>query len=169
MSEEILYFAYGSNMSQPRLGARTPSARVRCVATLPGYELRFHKLSREDGSGKCDIVFTGDPGHTVFGVVYSLHLDELPALDAAEGVGLGYEREPRTVYSLSGEALETHVYIATLTRSELRPMDWYKEHVLRGAHSHQLPEDYIAMIEAVQAHPDPDRERRSLELSVYGS
>lgn len=169
MSEEILYFAYGSNMSQPRLGARTPSARVRSVASLPGHELRFHKLSREDGSGKCDIVFTGDPDHTVFGVVYSLHHGELPALDAVEGIGLGYEREQRTVYTLSGQALQTHVYIATLTRSELRPLDWYKEHVLRGAHSHQLPEDYIAMIESVPAHPDPDGERRSLELSVYES
>lgn len=49
----ILYFAYGSNMSSARLRARVPSCRPIGIAFLPGHELRFHKRSK-DGSGKCD-------------------------------------------------------------------------------------------------------------------
>ncbi len=169
MSEQILYFAYGSNMSVPRLGARTPTARVRCVARLPGHTLCFHKFSRQDGSGKCDVSFTGQPEDTVFGVVYSLDVSELPILDRVEGTGLGYEREQRTVYSLAGEPLQPYIYIATLTRPDLKPLDWYKEHVLRGALSHELPADYVAMIEAVQAGQDPDEQRRRQELAIYES
>jgi gamma-glutamylcyclotransferase len=47
------------------------------------------------------------------------------------------------------------------------PLDWYKEHVLRGARALQLPGAYIATIEAVAADVDVDHVRRARELSIY--
>jgi gamma-glutamylcyclotransferase len=51
------YFAYGSNMCSGRLRARVTCDFVT-TAKLAGYQLRFHKLSR-DGSSKCDAFRTG--------------------------------------------------------------------------------------------------------------
>ena len=53
---QIVYFAYGSNMSQRRLQARVPSATFLGIGILLGHALAFHKISKKDGSGKCDIV-----------------------------------------------------------------------------------------------------------------
>ncbi len=53
-SSEFTYFAYGSNMSVRRLVARLPSASVVTTGFVTGYKLVFDKLSKKDGSGKCD-------------------------------------------------------------------------------------------------------------------
>ena len=58
-------------------------------------------------------------------------------------------------------------YIATICDPSLRPLDWYKEHVLRGARAIGLPSAYVASIEAVVAEVDPDKARRARELSIY--
>lgn len=41
---KINYFAYGSNMSEPRLKARVSSATKVGMATLKEYQLRFNKI-----------------------------------------------------------------------------------------------------------------------------
>lgn len=167
MDSLILYFAYGSNMAPQRLQARTPSARVVGTAMLRGRRLSFHKLSREDGSGKCDVPLTGNPDDIVHGVLYTLHEEELSSLDNYEGVGFGYEREALEVTRSDGETVLAETYVATLIRSGLLPYCWYREHVLRGARYHKLPAAYVSFIESVIYLDDPDRTRRTLELSIY--
>lgn len=54
----LYYFAYGSNMLAARLTARRLG-----IATLPAWQLRFHKVG-SDGSGKGDIVPAADGGVT---------------------------------------------------------------------------------------------------------
>jgi len=39
----MLYFSYGSNMSERRLKDRVPSAKKICKAFLRKHDLRFHK------------------------------------------------------------------------------------------------------------------------------
>jgi hypothetical protein len=100
--------------------------------------------------------------------LYSVQSKQLSELDSAEGRGYGYERQTVSVVSASGESFNAETYIATRFDPRLRPWDWYKEHVLRGARAIGLPSGYIASLEAVVADVDPDEGRRASELSIYG-
>lgn len=162
---EIIYFAYGSNMCSRRLQARVPSARVRTKACLSGYQLRFHKHSLVDGSAKCDAFKTGETEDIVWGVLFSFDAAERPRLDKVEGVG--YEIRQVQVRTADGQTIEALTYLATLINPELKPFQWYKRHVLEGAKEHALPADYIAAIEAVTAMADTDTERCARELGIY--
>ena len=146
------YFGYGSNMSTERLRARAPSASARGRGRLLHHALRWHKRG-SDGSGKCDIVPTDAPS-VVWGVLFDVACADKPALDAAEGLGHGYfEKEVRVVTD-DGEctALTYHANPERID-SALRPMAWYKDHVVRGAREHGLPADYINALDRVATSP----------------
>ncbi len=168
MSDRTLYFAYGSNMAAERLRGRVSSAELISVAALPDHALRFHKPSKKDGSGKCDAAFTGKSEDQVLGALYSIQTIQLPELDRFEGRGYGYDRKTVQVLTSAGGYFNAETYIATTFDSNRRPLDWYKEHVLRGARAICLPSGYIASIEAVVADIDTDEKRRASELSIYG-
>jgi hypothetical protein len=161
------YFAYGSNMSQPRLAARVPSARAIGVYELRRHTLRFHKIGR-DGSAKCDAFFTGGEGDRVQGVVYVLHRAEIAVLDEAEDLGRGYEKRPVRLWSASAGRIDAFAYFALQIDTALRPFTWYKQHVLAGARSAGLHPDYVRGIERVPETRDADPDRESRELSPYG-
>lgn len=168
MPDTLLYFAYGSNMSTPRLTARLPSTRVVGVAGLAAHRLMFHKYGG-DGTAKCDAFYTGDADDAVLGVVFRIAAREKPALDAVEGLGNGYEIRRVEVAARSGETLQAFTYCATRIDDALKPLDWYKEHVLFGAREHGLPDAYIRRIENVAAMPDPDVRRSTAERLIYPS
>lgn len=163
----MLYFAYGSNLSTPRLRARTASARALGVAVLAGYRLEFHKAGR-DGSAKCDAFWTGHPANRVIGVVFDIEDAEKPELDRAEGLGRGYDQKRVAVTTVAGDSLTVLTYCATRIDVSLRPFHWYKEHVLRGAREYGLPGDYIKWISAIESIADPDPARHERELALYG-
>lgn len=169
MNGRTLYFAYGSNMVVERLRARVASARLVGSAVLAGHALRFHKPGSNDGSAKCDAAHTGNAADSVLGALYSIATIDMALLDQFEGRGNGYERKTIVVVCARGEAVDAQTYVATRIEPGLRPLDWYKEHVLRGARALALPGAYIAMIEAVAADVDADAERRARELGIYGS
>lgn len=161
---EVLYFAYGSNMSSRRLQARVPSARVIMRARLIGHQLRFHKHSRVDNSAKCDAFYTGNSSDEVWGVLFRFNAEERPQLDEAEGEG--YQLDKVCLAAEEGE-VEAVTYLATLMKAELKPYDWYLRHVLEGAREHALPSDYIAVIESVSTIADADQRRCQKELAIY--
>lgn len=165
MDDRIFYFAYGSNMAIERIRSRISSANLMCVAVLDRHRLKFHKPSK-DGSGKCDAAYTGNPKDKIFGALYSIQSNQLQELDRYEGHG--YERKTVTVHMESNKTLLAETYIATQTNPHLRPLDWYKEHVIRGAIAIALPSDYIDEIQAIAADVDLDEERRTRELAIYG-
>ena len=167
MSVRTLCFAYGSNMAVERLHSRVGTVELVCVATLAAHALRFHKPGSRDGSGKCDAAPTGNPDDRVYGAVYSIRSEQMPALDRIEGAGSGYERRTMTVVAMSGASYRVETYLATLIDPRLRPFDWYKEHVLRGARALGLPAGYVAAIEAVEVVVDTDDARRTRELAIY--
>lgn len=158
-------FAYGSNMSTARMRARAPSARVVAVAALPAHRLRFHKVGM-DGSAKCDAQYTGERGDQVFGVVYALAGIDKARLDAAEGLGDGYDEKQVEVHTDRGR-MAASMYFATRVDGRLRPFSWYRRHVLTGAREHDLPADYVERIEAAEAVEDADTERSRRELGVH--
>jgi hypothetical protein len=161
------YFSYGSNMSIRRLRVRVPSASRLGVGVLRRHELKFHKVSTNDGSAKCDALATGNPDHLIHGVVYHIPEDEKPHLDLAEGLGFGYEQKDILIEMQDGAAVPAFCYCATAIDPELKPFDWYKEHVLKGARENNLPEAYVLAIESVESVWDSDSVRHERELSIY--
>lgn len=162
------YFAYGSNMFTQRLRLRCPSSCRKATGKLPRHALRWHKRSL-DGSGKCDAYFTGDPGDVVWGVVFEIRSDEKPCLDSAEGLGRSYVQKDVDVLTSDGQvAAFTYVATPASINSGARPYTWYRDLVLAGAREHGLPGEYVSLIEAQAASPDPDRLRESRERSVEG-
>lgn len=160
------YFAYGSNMSIRRITARVPSACVIDTGRLHGHRLGFRKVGR-DGSAKCDVEHTQQQHHVVIGVVFKLHLSDIPVLDRFEGLGNGYEQKYVNVHTSQGTTLDAFTYYATDIDHSLSPYHWYKEHVLAGAREHRLPDDYIRMIENISAVHDPDHDRHEQEVAIY--
>jgi len=163
----ILYFAYGSNLWQPRISCRVGAVRAVGVAQLDGHALAWHKRSK-DGSGKCDIV--EDASSVVLGVIYELSDQKMTLLDEAEGVDNGYRRITVAV-RVHGASMSATTYRADRGHVDpgAVPYDWYKDHVLLGAREHGLPNHYVKRIEAVHAIPDPDAERADRERSIHAA
>lgn len=160
----FLNFAYGSNMLTRRLQERVPSARWVAVAILAGHELRWHKVGK-DQSGKCDVVQVAAPQAKVIGVVHEILVSEKPTLDAAEGLGHGYD-EKRVVLETAGGAMQAQTYFATHIDPSRVPYSWYKALVVAGARQHGLPETYIATLEATIASADADAARAAKHFAI---
>ena len=94
--QHFLYFSYGSNMSSRRLKNRVESARVISSGILEKHKLVFHKKSK-DGSGKCDAYYTNEPKDKIYGVIYSIHENEVDKLDRVEGCGRGHYEKKEVV------------------------------------------------------------------------
>lgn len=154
---ELLYFAYGSNMLRQRLDARCPHIRPAGIATLADYQLTFDLYSPLDDSGKGAI--EAAPGQVVHGVLWSLPLAELPALDRAESCGQAYDRVQRQVTHADGRALDVTTYLPLRMRAGLRPWDWYLQLVVAGAEQQRLPADYVAAIRQISVKIDPQQDR----------
>lgn len=162
--DSFVYFAYGSNMLTRRLRERTPSARVIGAATLAGFELRWHKVSK-DGSAKCDIVRSVAAGACVHGVLFEIALHDKPALDLAEGIGMGYREERVQVDGTHG-AVEAWTYRATNIDPLALPYTWYKAIVVAGAREHGLPAGYVDALDAVRTKVDPRPERTAQNMQM---
>jgi cation transport regulator ChaC len=156
--ETFLYFAYGSNMLTRRLVARTPSAEAVGTAHVEGYRLTFDKAST-DGSGKCDIEATGNATDRVWGVLFRIATDEAGDLDAAEGLGHGYQKHEIDAVAAS-TTTRAIAYVATAKDPTRTPYQWYKALVIAGAEEHALPQDYVAALRDIPSQPDPDATRR---------
>ena len=154
-------------MSIRRLRARVPSAVKVDIGSVEKHELKFHKVSKIDGSAKCNIMETGDPLHVVYGVVFHIAYREKAELDRIEGTGFGYDQKYVDVMLTDGSVVQAFTYHATDIAPGLKPLDWYKQHVLIGARENRLPEKYISLIEAIEAIEDKDMERRERELVIY--
>ena len=155
----MLYFAFGSNMFAKRLQLRVPSASTVSIAVLQDYDLRFHKRSNIDGSGKCSVM--KQFGRNVHGVLFDIDPDEKKLLDQVEGAGAGYH-VVRIRITASGEPMHAFCYMASKSHIDdsLKPFRWYKRLVIAGAEQHGLPQEYIARLRRVPAKKDPDKKRR---------
>ncbi len=139
-----LYFAYGSNMSTLRLRARVEAARPLGRAHWPGMELAFDKIGA-DGSGKANL--TTRPGGRAWGVVFEIHANDWDALDRYEP---GYLRLGCDVILDSGDRLDAQAYLAVPPTRATPPHDWYREHLIRGAVEHGLPDDALELIDTLE-------------------
>jgi cation transport regulator ChaC len=159
----LKYFAYGSNMCSGRLRDRVSCTFV-AVAKLVGYQLHFHKVSK-DGSSKCDAFHTGSESDIVWGVLFDIPAAEKTELDRYEGRGKGYDDTQVVVERADGAQMQAYTYVAaTDSIKELPPYTWYKAFVEAGAQEHRLPQEYVThAIRAVDAVQDSDRGRHERE------
>lgn len=151
------HFAYGSNLSSPRLRARCPSAKPLAVGFVRGRQLRFHKVGR-DGTAKADAYWTGCPDDVVWGVIYRCRLDDRAELDRCESLGVGYEESVVEV-QVGDNVWTTFLYQAMAHRidTSMGPADWYLAHVVAGAKEHGFPEPYRQMIDSAASHGESSR------------
>jgi hypothetical protein len=164
---KMKYFAYGSNLSIERLRGRVPSAKKLSTGCLRGHSLRFHKESI-DGSGKCDAYQTNDDSDEIWGVVFNISDDEKELLDRAEGLGHGYELKTVSI-SCQTQEIEAVTYYATRINPGLKPYNWYKNFVVSGAKKNNLPNDYVELLERIEATDDPDAQRRAKNKAILKS
>lgn len=141
-------FCYGSNMNTERITERCSSSRFISRAKVKGYKLTFNKRSK-DKSGKANLVHTGDKS-LVWGVIFDISEDQKPILDAAEGLGKGYDEYKLRVINDLEQEIECVCYIATDLKyldDNLKPYDWYRDFCLLGAKEHNLPKEWILTLE----------------------
>ncbi|MDA2919255.1 gamma-glutamylcyclotransferase [Desulfobacterota bacterium AH_259_B03_O07] len=110
---------------------RIPSAVSKGIGTLRNHTLAFHKVSKKDGSGKCDIV--ASDADNVIGVLFRIDASEKPVLDRFEGLGSGYDEKEVEIITSDGRRLAAITYYATDTDSSLKPYTWYVRHIVEGA------------------------------------
>ncbi len=162
---KLNYFAYGSNMSSKRLKARVPSAKAIGKGVLQEHRLAFHKISKKDGSAKCDVIKS--ESDDVIGVLFEIDRAEKPTLDKAEGLKYGYDEKTIEIKLETGATVSAVTYFATNMDASLKPYTWYVRHVLEGAREAQLPDDYIKSIMETPATEDADKKREADELAIY--
>ncbi len=137
------------------------------IAWLGGYELKFHKRSR-DGSAKCNALPSSRGRAEVIGVLFRIRAEEKSALDRAEGLRHGYHQEDGIEVLTEQGTVPCCMYLAddNAIDNTLKPYDWYKAYVVAGAKEHGLPPGYRARLEAVGAIPDPDGDRAARERAI---
>ncbi|KFE36587.1 gamma-glutamylcyclotransferase family protein [Thioclava atlantica] len=148
------YLAYGSNLLTARLAARCPSARAFGAGFVPGHALDFSKHGR-DGSGKATL--TQGAG-AVPGVLFEIAPQDIPALDAAEGAGLHYEK----IELVLACGTRAFTYRALMRRDGLAPFEWYLALIRAGRREHGLSLDDLSGISAL---PDPEPERPAFAIA----
>lgn len=154
-------------MSILRFSSRINQFKKIDIACLTKHKLMFHKISKKDGSGKCDIYETNDQNDKVYGVLYRIDKRYELALDRFEGFKYGYDKKIIDVINSAGDQLKAMTYFATNIDNSLKPYNWYKYHVLYGAIENHLPYEYISNIEYVDSIIDKDSKRVFKELSIY--
>jgi cation transport regulator ChaC len=150
-TEEIWYFAYGSNMHDRafriRRGIRALEYRT---VRVEGFRLRFNLAGRPIGKSAPANLFR-DPAAEVWGVLYRITRRDLLHLDATEGVpGRGYRHIEIEAQEADGRLLRAVAYMAPGNEIDGKPSLRYITLLRDGARAHGLPEHYLRYLEAVE-------------------
>ena len=89
----------------------------------------------------------------------------MESLHRTEARARGYRITEINVQTEQG-VLAAVVCVAHEKRAGLQPLDWYLQHVLRGAREARLPAHYIGEIAWMVAQGDSDSQRAMKRLSI---
>ncbi|XP_037502354.1 gamma-glutamylcyclotransferase-like [Rhipicephalus sanguineus] len=141
--DDILYFAYASNMWSRRIHICNPTAKFLDIGELEGYHVDFFDYfeSWRGASAalrKCD-------GKITHGVIWAVPKQDVHNLDRQES---DYEGVDVTVKLSSGEEAVCRTYIYGHTKAGKRgvPSLFYKAVIVAGAIEHKLPETYVQQL-----------------------
>lgn len=162
-----LVFAYGSNMCRERMINRVSSAIPLGTGVLQRHRLTFHKRGM-DGSAKANAFYTGSACDATWGVLFRIDVTQKPMLDQFESVGVGYETVMKGIQTAGGKVVQAWTYIALSVAVEggLKPFTWYKDFVIQGARQHDLPSEYIRILQSTDAVHDSDTLRSQANARI---
>ena len=141
----MLYFAYTARIAPEQMIDVAPSALFEFIAHLPEWGLEFPIKDKHWGGGLPNV--KPDPGHTVWGAVFSMADDDLKMLHKIE------TEEQRTVVEV--EAMDrmgkrhrvlTHVFDGS-ANGQYTPAPGYLQLMLGGSKHWSLPAGWIAGLE----------------------
>jgi hypothetical protein len=152
--DEVLYFAYGSNMSTARTEERVGKVRARGTARLPGHKIAFDKAGA-DGTGKTNLV----PNKTtdVLGVLFGMSAAQYRNLVGYEVV---YADQSLSV-RMGGKDVLARTFVAKKRTPRLRPRREYLDLLIAGANEHRLPDEYTKALEAMKVAAESRKKGRS--------
>uniref|UniRef100_A0A1E1WWX0 gamma-glutamylcyclotransferase n=1 Tax=Amblyomma aureolatum TaxID=187763 RepID=A0A1E1WWX0_9ACAR len=138
--DEILYFAYGSNMWSGRMHIRNPTAKFFDIGELEGYRVDF--VDEYDCWQGAGAALEKDDQRTTHGVVWTLPKTEIEHLDEQESL---YDAGDVRVKLPSGEKVvcRTYFYSTRQPGKKCLPSLLYKAVLVAGAIEHKLPESYV--------------------------
>jgi gamma-glutamylcyclotransferase (GGCT)/AIG2-like uncharacterized protein YtfP len=155
LSENILYFAYGSNLSLEQMRERIGSKpKVISGAYLENHRLGFTLYSKLTWKGGvADIV--PEAGSKVWGAIYELTEEQLDKIDHYEGYKKGrnpkenfYNQMHVEVVDKKGVKQSCLTYQATVEDEKRRkylyhrPSEKYYEVIRKGGEDHGLPQEF---------------------------
>jgi hypothetical protein len=157
LDQKVLYFAYGSNMHQPRL-----EERVGRVNLIGPYVLQDYKLTFDTGNFVCSYANVDrEEGETCEGVIYEMTYAQLRMLDRFEALYVRVKEE------YNGRSL--HIYISDHYRQPEKPIDLTIEYhtlLLLGCRTHRLNKS-LAIIQAIEPMPMEIYWKREMYFSAY--
>ena len=130
--ENILYFAYGSNINLGQMEYRCPDASVVGPVALENYELLFRR------GGFATIMPC--EGGKVHGLLWSITPECESSLDRYEGYPRFYDKRMVTVRDGEGRSLSVMAYIMDERfREPMLPTTTYYNGILEGYRQNGLP------------------------------
>jgi hypothetical protein len=147
--DTTLYFAYGSLLDPDRIGKAAPGARFLFTAHFP--ETRLDFVASENGAIP---TLTKESGHTVWGGVFEIHLDDVGSLtraEAEEGREPGFDLK---AVDREGNKHECLTFVATgEVNGEHRPDPDYLASMIAGARHWSLPAGWVLGLEDLGDDP----------------
>jgi len=130
----ILYFAYGSNMSEARMKNRGIIPLKKEIAFLDNYKFIINKKSYKNPIiGYANII--KNENSIVEGILYTINENNIKKLDKYEGYPKHYNRKILDFRLSNDEFVKGIVYIANPKWVSLHPLKTtleYKNHILDG-------------------------------------
>jgi gamma-glutamylcyclotransferase (GGCT)/AIG2-like uncharacterized protein YtfP len=145
--DEVMYFAYGSCMSERDFRRTVPHFEVMGRAVLDDYRLAFTRYSSGRQGGVADIV--PSPGDRVEGVLYKISSRYVKDLDWREGVPAGVYRREYIDVQHNGQLVSALTYVVVEKQlDEIAPSESYASIILDEGTSLLSPQ----YIEQVRRH-----------------
>ena len=170
MSKEILYFGYGSNLSQadlddwkkgnPKHAHVDLKLKKVSIGFLAGYRLGFTRKSKSERRGfmgVADIVKTDEePQSRVWGVIFSLNVCQGKAIADKEGNPFAYRQIWVEVTDKDGAKHSCLTYEAVVENDKMRkylyyrPLGAYCDTIRKGGQEHGLPQEFVNHLEVAR-------------------
>jgi cation transport regulator ChaC len=150
-SDEIWYFAYGSNMHEGTFIVRRGIQPLeRRPGRINGYRLRFNLEGRP--TGKAAPANIGPAANQeVWGVLYKITRRDLLRLNSTEGVpGRGYRPVWLDAEDIDGNPVTVVAYVATGKEDDGSPSLRYISLLRDGARFHGLPKHWVQFLDSVK-------------------
>jgi gamma-glutamylcyclotransferase len=149
-SDQIWYFAYGSNMDEGTFVRRRKIKPFESrVGRIAGYRLRFNLEGTPKGKA-APANISPDTDQEVWGVLYKITRRDMLRLDSTEGVPGGrYQPTWLAAEDMNGNSVTAIAYVATGNEIDGTPSHRDISLLREGARRHGLPDHWVQFLDDV--------------------